>query len=128
MLPTKLDEVDNTRILRRVIKLMDYNLPVDYIPDRQNKIADTFSGPPVNFLTKSNFEDANTHTFSVNTACLVKAEDTKGLFRLEKIKATTNDDIEYQILKNQVLQEFTSGKHKLSNVLHSYWQIKDDYQ
>ena len=47
-------------------------------------------------------------TLSVNTARHVNAEDTECSFGLEKTETTADDDLENQMLKNQILQGFSS--------------------
>ena len=48
-------------------------------------------------------------------------------FRLERIRNATETDLEYQLLKTQVRQSFPEHKHKSPELVHSYWNVRDDF-
>ena len=48
------------------------------------------------------------------------------LFPLEKLKEIADNDVEYQLLKAQINQGFPQNKHDLSNLLHPYWNVRED--
>ena len=59
----KLDDVSNSRILRSLLKLMDYNFTVEYIPGSHNKAADSFSRHLVDNPNESDEAHGEMHTF-----------------------------------------------------------------
>ena len=122
----KLDEVANTRILRSLIKLMDYHFTVEYLPGTQNKIADTLSRYPVDTPDTNEVANLSLQQFHVNTARLVQAEEAECSFRLQRIQDAAAEDVEYQLLKTQILQGFPPDKSKLPHALRPYWNVRND--
>ena len=47
-------------------------------------------------------------------------------FRLEQLKKIANNNVEYQLLKAQINQNFLRNKHDLSELLHPYWNVRED--
>ena len=47
-------------------------------------------------------------------------------FRLEQLKKIADNDVEYQLLKAQINQGFPQNKHDLSELLHPYWNVRED--
>ena len=47
-------------------------------------------------------------------------------FRLEQLKKIADNDVEYQLLKAQINQDFPQNKHDLSELLHPYWNVRED--
>ena len=47
-------------------------------------------------------------------------------FRLEQLKKIADNDVEYQLLKAQINQGFPQNKHNLSELLHPYWNVRED--
>ena len=52
----RLDEINNTKLLRLILRLLDYNFTVHYIRGSDNRIADSLSRYP----TSSPDEEDNT--------------------------------------------------------------------
>ena len=124
----RLDEVANTRILRSLVKLMDYNFTVEYLPGSQNQIADTLSRHPIDAPAPYEVDNLAMQQFHINTARLVNAEEAECSFRLQRVQEAAAEDLvlEYQLLKAQILQGFPSDKHKLPQTLCAYWNVRDD--
>ena len=47
-------------------------------------------------------------------------------FRLEKLKEIADNNVEYQLLKDQINQGFSQNKHDLFKLLHPYWNVRED--
>ena len=77
----RLDDVKNTCILQSLVKLMDYNFTVEYLPGVENRIADTLSRHPADTPTR--------------TARLVQAEAADYFFRLQQIQDAAEEDLKY---------------------------------
>ena len=101
----RLDKINNSRILQSLLKLMDYNFTVNYIPGSQNKVADS-------------------QAFFLRICCLSQAEMADCSFQLEKLKQIADNDMEYQFLKAQINQGFPQNKHNLSELLQPYWNVR----
>ena len=85
---------------------MDYHFTVEYLPGTQNKIADTLSRYPVDTPDTNEVANLSLQQFHVNTARLVQAEEAECSFRLQRIQDAAAEDVEYQLLKTQILQGF----------------------
>ena len=57
---------------------------------------------------------------------LSQAQKADCSFRLERIRNATENDLEYQLLKTQVRQGFPGHKHELPELVHPYWNVRDD--
>ena len=79
----RLDNINNSRILRSLLKLMDYNFTVNYIPSSQNKVADSFSGNPVDNRDETDQQHADSQAFFLRICRLSQAEMADCSFRLE---------------------------------------------
>jgi len=58
-LTCRLDKVANTRILRSLIKLMDYNYTTEYLPGVKKQITDTLSRNPMNAFDVNEVQNLN---------------------------------------------------------------------
>ena len=116
----KLDDVSNSRILRSLLKLMDYNFTVEYIPGSHNKAADSFSRHPVDIPDESDETHGEMQTLFFRMCRLSQAQKADCSFRLERIRNATENDLEYQLLKTQVWQGFPEYKHELPELVHLY--------
>ena len=123
----RLDEVENTRILRSLIKLMDNNqFTVEYIPDTQIKIVDILLQHSADSPASNKIDSLNSQQFPINTTRLVQAEKAECSFCLQRLQDVAAEDLEYQLLKNQILQGFPAEKSKLPQALCPYWNVRDD--
>ena len=109
----RLDEVANTRILRSLIKLMDYQFTVKYIPDTQIKIVDILLQHSADSPASNKIDSLNSQQFPINTTRLVQAEKAECSFCLQRLQDVAAEDLEHHLLKNQILQEFPAEKSKL---------------
>ena len=121
-----LDNINNSRILRSLLKLMDYNFTVNYIPGSQNKVADSFSRNAVDNPDETDQLHADSQAFFLRVCRLSQAQMADCSFRLEKLKEIADNDVEYQLLKAQINQGFPQNKHDLSDLLHPYWNVRED--
>ena len=64
--------------------------------------------------------------FHINTARRVQTEAADCSFRLLQIQDVAAEDLEYQLLKAQILQGFPPDKSKLPQALHLYWNVRND--
>jgi len=48
------------------------------------------------------------------------------LVRLEKIKEVADLDMQYQLLKQQILLGFPSANSELNDILHEFWQVRHE--
>ena len=122
----RLNNINNSRILRSLLKLIDYNFTVNYIPGSQNKVADSFSRNPVDNLDETDQQHADSQAFFLQTCRLSQAKMADCSFQLEQLKKTADNDVEYQLLKAQINQGFPQNKHDLSELLHPYWNVSED--
>ena len=122
----RLDNINNSRILRSLLKLMDYNFTVNYIPGPQNKVADSFSRNPVDNPDETDQQHVDSQAFFLRICRLSQAEMADCSFRLEQLKEIADNDVEYQLLKAQINQGFPQNKCDLSDLLHPYWNVRED--
>ena len=93
----RLDNINNSRILRSLLKLMDYNFTVNYIPGSQNKVADLFSRNSVDNPDETDQQHVDSQAFFLRICRLSQAEIADCSFRLEKLKEIADNDVEYQL-------------------------------
>ena len=122
----RLDDIGNSRILRSLLKLMDYNFTVNYIPGSQNKVADSFLRNPVDQPDTNDENHETAQTFLLRACRTSQAQTADCSFRLEQIKKVADTDLEYQLLKSQIHQGFPQNKHNLPELLYSYWNIRNE--
>ena len=80
----RLDNINNSRLLRSLLKSMDYNFTVNYISGSQNKVADSFSRNPVDNPDETDQQHADSQEFFLRLCRLSQAEMADCSFRLEK--------------------------------------------
>ena len=51
------------------------------------------------------------------------ADGGEGSFRLEAHRKTADEDLEYQLLKQQIELGFSEHKRDFDTTLHPYWQV-----
>ena len=105
---------------------MDYNFTVEYIPGSYNKAADSFSRHLVDSPDESDETHGEMQTLFLRMCRLSQAQKADCSFRLERIRNATENDLEYQLLKTQVRQDFPEHKHELPELIHPYWNVRDD--
>ena len=88
----RLDEVANTRILQSLVKLLDYNFAVEYLPGLKNSVADTLSRHPTN-TSQHEIDNLTQQVFHINTARRVQAEVANCSFRLQQIQDVASEDL-----------------------------------
>ena len=93
----KLNDASNSRILRSLLKLMGYNFTVAYIPGSHSEASDFFSHHLVDNPDKSDETHGKIQTFILQMYCLSQAQKAESSFRLERIRNTAENDLEYQL-------------------------------
>ena len=116
----KLSDVSNSRILRSLLKLMDYNFTVEYIPGSHNKAANSFSRHPVDSPDESDETHGEMQTLFLRMCPLSQAQKADCSFRLERIKNATENDLEYQLLKTQIRQGFPVHEQESPKLVYPY--------
>ena len=99
---------------------------MEYIPGSHNKLADFFSRHPVDNPDESDEAESEVQTLFLQMCCLSQAQKVDCSFRLEHIRNATENDLEYQLLKTEVRQDFPVHKHELHELVHPYWNVCDD--
>ena len=122
----RLDEMVNSRILKCLMKLMDYDFQMEWIPGVENKIADALSRNPAVKPDKTDEQDYGEISRQISSLINACAQEAQCSFRLEKVKEVADADIEYQLLKQQILSGFPVSKNKLSDLLHAFWQVRHE--
>ena len=122
----RLDNINNFRILRSLLKLMDYNFTIKYIPSSQNKVADSVFRNPVDNPDETDQQHTDSQAFLLQICHLSQAEMADCSFRIEQLKKIADNNVEYQLLKSQINQGFPQNKHDLSELLHPYWNVRED--
>ena len=70
----RLDNINNSRILRSLLKSMDYNFTVNYIPGSQKKVANSFFRNPIDNLDETDQQHADSKAFFLRICYLSQAE------------------------------------------------------
>ena len=122
----RLDEMANSRILKCLMKLMDYYFKMEWVPGVENIFADALSRKPVMKPEELDVQESDEIFHHVASLINASAQEAQCPFRLEKVKDVAQSDLEYQLLKQQILSGFPSAKNKLSEMLHAFWQVRHD--
>jgi len=122
----RLEEVENMRILRNLIKCQDFNMEVHYIKGSENVAADSLSRHPVDRPEPKDYkasDKAFRHMKAINRVSALQHELS---LAEEEILEVGQIDAEYTSLRDQIQQGFPESKKDLEPSLHPYWQIRHD--
>jgi ribonuclease HI len=122
----RLEEVENMRILRNLIKCQDFNMEVHYIKGSENVAADGLSRHPVDRPEPKDYkasDKAFRHMKAINRVSALQHELS---LAEEEILEVGQIDAEYTSLRDQIQQGFPESKKDLEPSLHPYWQIRHD--
>ena len=117
----RLNEMFNGRILQCLMKLMDYDFQMEWIPGVENKIRDALSRNSAVKPDKTDEQDYGEISRQISSLINACAQEAQCSFRLEKVKEVADADIQYQLLKQQILSGFPVSKNKISDLLHAFW-------
>lgn len=122
----RLDEVENQRLLRCLLKIVDFDFVVEWLPGKSNTTADCLSRSPTAVPEDDDTKLADEVSCMIATARLVAADDADYTLRMSALKETADDDLEYQLLKQQIQVGFPNHKRDLNLILHPYWQVHEN--
>ena len=91
----RLDEINNQRILRLVLRMMDYNFTVEYLKGSDNVAADSFSRYPTSQPTEEDKQLSIDTSNHVSRICALQAQTADISFRLQRVLQEAENDVQY---------------------------------
>ena len=104
------------RVIRWATKLMQYNFAVQYIPGKENRVADALSRVPLNS------HDSHIELFSVS----LDNSSTSAPVTLEEIRSETRADDELQTLIATVQNGWPSRINQIPQTLRKFWNVRGE--
>ena len=122
----RLDEINNQRIVRLVLRLMDYNFTVEYLKGSENITADSLSRYPTSKPTDDDRRMSEQYATHVKRMCALHSSSADVSFRLQTVRTAAEDDVQYQDLKRQINSGFPDNKKSLPENLREFWSVHHD--
>lgn len=122
----RLDEIQNQRILRLVMRTVDYNFTAEYIKGSTNIAADALSRNPVDEPSADDKQLEEEYRIHTTTICTLLANEAEIPNRLLKVKTVAQDDLQYQSLTNRIIQGFPEHRRELEEDLREFWDVRDE--
>ena len=121
----RLNKNTNPRILRLLLRQVDFNFAVVYLPGSANVVADTLSRHPTSAPTAADVQVGEAANFDVKLMCARQASAAV-FFRLERVQREAENDVQYQDLKRQIQSGFPESKSQLPDHLRQFWTVRHD--
>ena len=122
----RLDEVENRRLLNCLLKIVDFNFEVVWVPGSTNTTADCLSRSPVCDPDAEDADFVGTVSAMMSSARADAEEEAGCSVRMEALKQVADEDFEYQLLMQQIRMGFPDHKRQLELLLHPYWNVHND--
>lgn len=103
------------RVIRWATKLLQYNFDVQYIPGKENKVADALSRVPMNS------RDSNIELFTLSLN-LNKNEP----ITIDELKCETSSDNTLTVLKDCILKGWPSRISLLPECIRPFWNVRHE--
>ena len=121
----RLDEIENPRLQRLKTKLMAYNFTAEWLKGTENDTPDALSRNPVSDpelheLLAELDVDNNPDMSLVEVRSI-----TNESLRLQQLHEHSEQDPEYQQLKNFILNGFPSHRSQLPENCKRYWNVRE---
>ena len=125
-----LDQIENPRLQRLVLKLRSYQFRAEWRKGSANAFADALSRYPVVKPVADDElgEDPALTGLSIR-ACLRDVESSQPItdLRLHKLQSAAQADPVYQLLVETIVQGFPDSKHCLPKSLHPFWSGREHF-
>lgn len=123
-----LDCIENSRIVRLMLKIQDAKYTARWVKGEDHKVADALSRAPVDDPTSA--DELGEVPGKPSGIRALRTRDPATTFTrdagLEKLKNEAEQDTVYQALKRQVLAGFPEKKQDLATELHPYWGVRNN--
>ena len=122
-----LDQIENRRLQRLVMKLRSYQLHTSWRKGTENAFADALSRNPVdNPVTADEFGEDPALSSLGNHACIQSTSSIDGIdLRFNEVLTAARVDPEYQALVNVIHHGFPPTLHKLCPATRPYWTFRE---
>lgn len=110
------------RVQRFLVRLMKYDVRIQFIPGKYLYIADTLSRAH----SSSILENSDLHDESVVMIHTVYSNLSATPEKLDEIKKATEEDEILQLVKECIINGWPINKQKVPTKIVKYWQIRND--
>jgi hypothetical protein len=108
------------------MKCQDFNFEVQYLPGKENVMADSLSRYPTSSPDQEDIQAANDTARHVRAILTAMKKDAELSLQEQRVLDAGNLDIEYCHLRDQIRQGFPESKTTLDPLINQYWQIRHD--
>ncbi|XP_065190896.1 uncharacterized protein K02A2.6-like [Sycon ciliatum] len=119
-----LDQIENSRLLRLIMKLRPYQVKASWRKGSEHVFADALSRHPVSIPTSDDElgEDPALFCRSIRI-CLL--QDGPQSLQFAKLRAAAASDPDYQMLLGYIQNGFPSAQKQLPEPLRAYWNVRE---
>ena len=121
----RLDEIENPRLQRLKTKLMAYNFTAEWLKGTKNDAPDALSRNPVSDPQPHELLAELDVDNNPDTSFAEIRSVTNESLRLQDLRKHSDQDSEYQHLKNFILNGFPSRRNQLPETCKCYWNVRD---
>jgi hypothetical protein len=122
----RLDEVQNERMLKMILTIIDEPFTVEWIKGELNHAADCFSRHPVDPPTNSDHRFNHETENHLKQICSLKSEEAQLSIRMQRVSDAADNDPIHQQLCETVRNGFPEDRNQLDEHLRSYWNVRDN--
>lgn len=122
----RLNEVPNTRLVRNLLKVQDFNCEVVYIKGVDNVAADSLSRHPTSEPDEEDVDESEAVAYHVRAIQAAVTTDDQYTAQEETVKNAADQEPEYQLLKRVIVEGFPEHKHELDPCISEYWNVREN--
>ena len=121
----QLDEIENPRLQRLRMKILEYTFVATWVKGKDNEGPDALSRAPVSQLMPDDELGEDKDAASINSLIMNSIRSVDVNLRLDAVRSAADVDSEAQLLLETVRTGFPDAKDQLQTALHQYWPLRD---
>ena len=121
----QLDEIENPRLQRLRMKILEYSFTASWVKGTANAGPDALSRAPVSMPTPDDELGEDQNAASIHNIITSNVHSVDINLRLDAVRSAIDADHEAQLLLDTVRTGFPNTKAQLQLALHPYWALRD---
>ena len=121
----QLDEIENPRLQRLRMKILEYSFTASWVKGTANAAPDALSRAPVSMPTPDDELGEDQDAASINSIIISNVQSVDINLRLDAVRSAIDSDHDAQLLLDTVRTGFPNTKDQLQLALHPYWALRD---